>query len=392
MADENQNAEMEDILSSIKNILEEDGNSQPVADIPPVETDVVDDLLNTTPVVDDILELSPDMRIEQTTAQPAVDAESVDISLPEIENDITERLNIGIEDETSDSVFDEALDGSAEIEQPLGMDFEQIPEIEPVVETSDAKDENNNFGIDAPVITEQELPADLNEISAQENSASAESDIVFSPAAFENTEILPSEQIETAPVIETELAPVSVAFPVEEQVAEVVADEVPAEEPVTEVLADEIIEEVPVETAVEEFVKESPVIEETAEQPAYTLNTVEETSKADAADVSAGIISNFAKMFAREEPAAPAPVQDETIKITAAGNTGKTLEEFVLESISKVIGQEISRQWNDGAAFRALAEAEINRQTREWINDNLPALVEKVVKQEIERVIAKVGS
>lgn len=391
MADENQNAEMEDILSSIKNILEEDGNSQPVADIPPVETDVVDDLLSTMPEVDDILELSPDMRIEQTTEQTA-EAESVDVSLPEIENDIANSLNIGIEDETSDSVFDEALDGSAEIEQPLGMDFEQIPEIEPVVETSDAKDENNNFGIDVPVIAEQELPADLKEISAQENSGSAEADIVLSPAAFENTEILPAEQIETAPVIETELAPASVAFPVEEQVAEVVADEVPAEEPVTEAIADEIIEEAPVETAVEEFVKEAPVIEETAEQPAYTLNTVKETPKADAADVSAGIISNFAKMFAREEPAAPAPVQDETVKITAAGNTGKTLEEFVLEAISKVIGQEISRQWNDGAAFKALAEAEINRQTREWINDNLPALVEKVVKQEIERVIAKVGS
>ena len=391
MADENQNAEMEDILSSIKNILEEDGNSQPVVDIPPVETDVVDDLLSTMPEVDDILELSPDMRIEQTTEQTA-EAESVDVSLPEIENDIANSLNIGIEDETSDSVFDEALDGSAEIEQPLGMDFEQIPEIEPVVETSDAKDENNNFGIDDTVIAEQESSADLMGSSAQENSGSAESDIVLSPAAFENTEILPAEQIETAPVIETELAPASVAFPVEEQVAEVVADEVPAEEPVTEVLADEIIEEVPVETAVEEFVKEAPVIEETAEQPAYTLNTVEETSKADAADVSAGIISNFAKMFAREEPAAPAPVQDETVKITAAGNTGKTLEEFVLEAISKVIGQEISRQWNDGAAFKALAEAEINRQTREWINDNLPALVEKVVKQEIERVIAKVGS
>lgn len=387
MADENQNAEMEDILSSIKNILEEDGNSQPVADIPPVETDVVDDLLSTTPEVDDILELSPDMRIEQTTEQTA-EAESVDVSLPEIENDIAERLNIGIEDETSDSVFDEALDGSAEIEQPLGMDFEQIPELEPMVEIPDA----NEIAIDVPVIAEQELPADLKEISAQENSASAESDIVLSPAAFENTEILPAEQIETAPVIETELAPASVAFSVEEQAAEAVADEVAAEEPVTEAVADEIIEEVPVETAVEEIVKEAPVIEETAEQPAYTLNTVEETPKADAADVSAGIISNFAKMFAREEPAAPAPVQDETVKITAAGNTGKTLEEFVLESISKVIGQEISRQWNDGAAFRVLAEAEINRQTREWINDNLPALVEKVVKQEIERVIAKVGS
>jgi len=78
--------------------------------------------------------------------------------------------------------------------------------------------------------------------------------------------------------------------------------------------------------------------------------------------------------------------------ITTTGDTNKTLEQFVLDSIVKVIGNEISNKWENGADFRSFAEAEITRQTTAWINDNLPTLVEKIVKQEIERVIAKVGS
>ena len=96
-------------------------------------------------------------------------------------------------------------------------------------------------------------------------------------------------------------------------------------------------------------------------------------------------------MFSSEEKPV-VPQESASPTITALGDEAKTLEEFVSDAIVRVIGKEISRQWNDGADFKALAEAEIMRQTKEWINDNLPLLVEKVVKQEIERVIAKVGS
>ena len=163
------------------------------------------------------------------------------------------------------------------------------------------------------------------------------------------------------------------------------------------------------DNAVAEAVKEPKVIDAAFEEvtPAAEVaapepeiapeKTVSETTPAekskpeDPIDVSAGIISNFAKMFSHEEPAA-AIVETPVPVISAPGNTDKTLEEFVLEAITKVIGKEISSQWNNGAEFKAFAEAEIIRQTKEWLNDNLPLLVEKVVKQEIERVIAKVGS
>ena len=112
----------------------------------------------------------------------------------------------------------------------------------------------------------------------------------------------------------------------------------------------------------------------------------------DTTDVSANIISNFAKMFSREDKTPKNVEMKEDVVISTVGNTSKTLEEFVLDSVIKVVGKEISSQWNEGADFKVFAETEIVRQTKEWINDNLPSLVEKVVKQEIERVIAKVGS
>ena len=65
------------------------------------------------------------------------------------------------------------------------------------------------------------------------------------------------------------------------------------------------------------------------------------------------------------------------------GNVPKHWEVAVLKRLLQI---------NNGADFKTFAENEIIRQTKEWINDNLPSLVEKVVKQEIERVIAKVGS
>ena len=134
------------------------------------------------------------------------------------------------------------------------------------------------------------------------------------------------------------------------------------------------------------------VVTETA--PENRQPVMEPEAAADSAvDVSANIISNFAKMFSRDDTPAPAvDVSEKPVEIAAPGNTSKTLEEFVLDAVIKVVGGEIRRQWNDGAGFKSFAEAEIVRQTEKWINDNLPALVEKVVKQEIERVIAKVGS
>ena len=107
----------------------------------------------------------------------------------------------------------------------------------------------------------------------------------------------------------------------------------------------------------------------------------------DNSDASANIMSNFAKMFAkgREENRSD---DNDVATIDGVGNISKTLEEFVKDAIAKVIGDEISRQWNNGADFRSIAEAEIKTQVRAWIDNNM----ENMIKEEMNRVIAKVGS
>ena len=170
----------------------------------------------------------------------------------------------------------------------------------------------------------------------------------------------------------------------------------PEVEPAPEPVVEAPIEPEPMSEPEPEIVVEpEPVVEQQPEpEPEPVAEAPVEPEPKPAAnpmDVSANIISNFAKMFSREEKPA-APQEPAAPAITALGDGAKTLEEFVSDAIVRAIGKEISRQWNDGADFKSLAEAEIMRQTKEWINDNLPLLVEKVVKQEIERVIAKVGS
>ena len=372
MAEENQDNTMEDILFSIKNILEEDeAKNSPETPLP--EADVVDDLLNSSTEADDVLELSPDMRIEPSLSAPGMsstleDEISVDISLPSFNEEEKPSLTIGIEDETSDSVFDEAeLSGEINLEAEMAStedvaDADQIINNIPVVDEYVFEPEAPV--VDLPAADEAKFEPDISfeEIIEQDEPVVLDT-VVTEPEdielvkTFEEVIEEPVEQIETPLSVEPEILPETV------------------EEPIVEPRVEPIAEEV-VEIAVEPI----------AEQPK------KEEVTADAVDVSAGIISNFAKMFAKEEPIAQPQSTEPAAEIVATGNLGKTLEEFVLEAITKVIGKEISRQWNNGAEFKSFAEAEINRQTREWLNDNLPTLVEKVVKQEIERVIAKVGS
>lgn len=351
MAEDNQDMEMEDILSSIKNILEEDEQKQALAVHPAAEVDVLDDVLNASSEVDDILELSPEMRIpEETQPEPPASAEIASDPIAEItaepaidpfsvnqmsESDNTSGFKIGVEDFESDSVFEADYQESTSeiIPEPVAEVPAEAEELTVIPEENAVQDSIYEVEAEPEEVVEAEITAEP-ERTFEQPAAEPEIELEAEPEA--------EEIVETQPAVEPE--------------------QIPVYEPQQETVV--------VETASEE------------KKPAETE---------DAVDVSANIISNFAKMFSHEEPAA-AIVETPVPVISAPGNTDKTLEEFVLEAITKVIGKEISSQWNNGAEFKAFAEAEIIRQTKEWLNDNLPLLVEKVVKQEIERVIAKVGS
>lgn len=134
-----------------------------------------------------------------------------------------------------------------------------------------------------------------------------------------------------------------------------------------------------------------------AETPAVLENNINEEPAADEVkeetiDASASIINNFAKVFAekQQEHAQPKeePKQEETpIAQTIQSSVEQTgITDMVKQAIVEQIKESINTH------FEQIAANIIAEQTKQWLDANLAAIVEKTVAKEIERVIAKVGS
>lgn len=382
--------DMEDILSSIKSILEEDENKQAQPHKEDLDVDVLDDVLST-PSDDDILELSPDMMVSDDIVLDANNAdETQDIVFNDLIDDLNSEEISPINADTDDTNIvdmilseDNNLDSSSNDEKEIEDQF---------IENITAVDES----VDDLLSNTQESDDLINNNVGEEPTIDFINDII----AESNQEepVLPVDTInEETPVFEQEILSKDAVIEHDEVINEVYEAIVPE---VDDNGVDAFIQEQEIAEDSEKNVEST--FEELDQQMSESGNIVEDleiepvedastASHKDTTDVSANIISNFAKMFSRDE-IQTSPSEETSPEITSVGNASKTLEEFVLDSVVRVVGKEIAQQWNNGADFKTFAENEIIRQTKEWINDNLPSLVEKVVKQEIERVIAKVGS
>ena len=112
------------------------------------------------------------------------------------------------------------------------------------------------------------------------------------------------------------------------------------------------------------------------------------------ADVSEAIIDNFAQMFNANKPAAPASASvAPSSEATLIGAEAKTVADLVKEvlsaSLQPVVEQKLQ---NIDADILQVLHAEIKAQAKAWVDANLNRVVEDAVKEEIKRVIAKVGS
>ena len=312
MFDNVQENDMEGILSSIKDILEEDANKQQAnTDLQIFAEEVVEDntvdsvVEDSIPTeVDDVLELSPDMRVDDV----------------QTDND---DLNVDLD-------IDELVQSSEDINDFIN----EIPSNKPFFDTNDTSE----------TIASNEPFFDIN------NQDLALDDLLDDSSK--------EEPFSEMPVFEE-------ATTVDELIAEMpVFEEAQAvDEPIVE---DPVFEEAPI------------VNELTADEPVVTIEQAQE-------DPSTSIMNNFAKMFSHEE-------KQEAATISHVGDSSKTLEDFVVDAIGKVIGKEVSEKWNNGSAFNDFAEAEIRRLFSAWIDENMPSMVEAVVKKEFERVISKFGS
>lgn len=302
MTDDNNDMEVENILSSIKNILEEDEGNR--ANIPSdnssvenTNNDVVDEALADENI--DLIYLSEDMRIDS---------------------------------DNNSSWGDNAIDD----ESPFGAAIEELDHADETVE-------------------QNQIISDINEFSATESFVqdNTEGNLIEEDNKEATFDSVAEPEIETAP--EPEIA-----------------------EPVVELAPEPEVEPVP-----------EPVVA-VAPEPDVAESTMAEANE-DAIDASANIISNFAKIFSKNKEQSVSDVI-EPKKVDEIGDGGKTLEGFVRDAVVKVIGDDIARQWGDGAEYHNIAEEEIKRQVKAWVAANMPKMVEKIVKEEMERVIAKVGS
>ena len=131
----------------------------------------------------------------------------------------------------------------------------------------------------------------------------------------------------------------------------------------------------------------TPVIEEKQER-VNVYSKKEE--KNEIQDVSSEIIDNFAQMFNGTNSQSNIPV---ATKQTLLGDGNLTIEtlvkEVIAESIKPVVEEAVSKL--DDNILQAVKE-EISVVAKEWVNQNLQNTIEEVVKEEVRRVIAKVGS
>ena len=307
MGEENnkENTEVEDILSSIKNILEE-VKQDPIVEKKELPSDeaLSDD--------DDIIELSADMRIVQ---------EEISDNKEELSdnNDLLKISDIKIDD---DNV-----------------------QLDDLINDGDANSDN--------VLSEL-----LNEVEQQEEPINHE--IINEDNITEQKEIIDNE------------------------IQNLIVDSNPIADTLPEIQNDFIEEDTRVENQNSVELESADDKFETSEEVCEVLDNKEEKL-----DASANIISNFAKIFAKENKD---NVVDKKPVIEGLGNGSKTLESFVSDAIVKVIGDEILKHWDKGKNFESIVKMEIEKQVKEWINNNFTQTVEKIIKEELEKMIEKNAS
>lgn len=178
------------------------------------------------------------------------------------------------------------------------------------------------------------------------------------------------------------------------------AEDVAVEEPQAEVLAQEPAEE-DNEKIKEEISRELESLKQEQAQVSFEKEVkAEEPVKAqaeDATDVSADIISNFAKMFAEKAPQQEeVAYEEEKVEqpkenINLIGDGSKTIEDVVKDAIKEIVMANVNAEMTKNVDIVSLAKEEIRAQAKAWIAQNLPAIVNAAVKEEMERVMAKVG-
>lgn len=354
---------MEDILSSIKGILSDDETSHQK---PKKEEDADDEIydLSASMIVDVNTEKrqdvpQPEIKAENVETEerfdvsPALsdDGDGMDLKLPEIgipefsDAEQKELDYIEIATPASDAeeldLSGQRFDFSASLNSLEGegaINLETLPELQEV--------ENEEI----PSLAEHyaETPSFEGDIPVEKTAETA----------------APDMNIQSSPdIIDIESDPIY--FEEEDKYIPTLDNPVPAAE------NDEVID-----------VDSEPVYEETEPE--------EKDEKSAVPDVSADIIDNFARMFSENKT--PAPVAEAEPQ-TRVGMASLTIEDMIksviADSLKPVVEQAVLHVDGDILAY---AKQEVSAAAKKWVDENLTKVVEDVVREEVKRVMAKVGS
>lgn len=336
---------MEEILSSIKGILSEtDKPSQPAQPAPQAEA------AKPNNAEEDVFDLSASMVVDNPSpdapvaADHAVSVEPVELPATEPLQTIAEQLQAQIEPEPEDEPEPEADSAKLDDAAIKTADFSILSDTEDD-SVGEAAPVNVYDDADPDVVPEM----DINNLPAMDNDASTPAD----------EDVLGLDNISAIDV-----------------------DDIDVDSAATGPHAPE-----PLSVKVDPY----PAVEaETSAMP----DIKDDTPSAEPADVSEAIIDNFAQMFNANKPSAPtsaavAPSSEATLIGAEAKTVADLVKEVLRASLQPVVEQKL--QNIDADILQAL-HAEVKAQAKAWVDANLNRVVEYAVKEEIKRVIAKVGS
>lgn len=503
MAEEpNEDLSMDDILSSIRNILMEDNAvqqstppsavSQPAAsasaeiaeDISVNELPGIDEDISLLASEDEVFELSPSMIVDDALDEPVLDnpqtatepeiseSDILDLSnliAPEtvvpqaasfLQTEETKGEEISLTQPAKPSVTEKVVETpvfhpsapSPQIKAPLAAEILTEKEVGQVEErevsvddiiglnsllekdtasteenTLDLSDELNSFADPLEGLNDSEMPSfsirnkedtfpeeDVLETSfitedkiepstmvLGNSEVDVEAEPIYEPEISVQPEIDPSQVMESMLPVSNQEDESTDESPIDDETLNEILDfharveetkpAIPTETEITVIPEEiEIIEADPTDNIQDVF--SEPVIDalETEVETEITQTEEIEAEKQDAADVSANIINNFAKLFAEKKsetlPASPEADKPTIIRPEPVKSASPSISELVREAVVKQVTQQMD------VNFESYAREAVAAQTQAWLDANLPEIVEAVVSKEIERVMAKVGS
>ncbi len=383
MAENEEDLSMEEILSSIKNILMEDNanqKSQPagvsaepvVGEAPTTKTPAAEEKKQ-----DDVMELTSPVA-EEAAVQPLSEerpAAASEVSAVALEEPIAETIAAPLDVQPEEEIYD--LSRSMMVEEEAvpseTIDLEaELATVRPAEENPTATEETVAEEV-AVAEGADEAPAVLSEEFSSEQEMS---DAIASNPFFEQN--IPAEPVfeeeneNNAPMVDLD------------NLQQMISDSKDIDsDPVFEVEAQPLPQLPDIDDEASETETASPVTEN-------------ETVRQDAVEASANILSNFAKLFSKEQEA-PQETAAAVEEVAAEGPVAslpanEELENMVREVIAREVGNWVKNSLPDNAGIEQIAADVVNRRTEDWLNQNLPTIVERIVKEEMAKIMNKVNA